>query len=78
MGYSMFLTAKLLYDNPPPHIVVAVKDARDLEGIKGQLPLLANVIAVSENREYPLLNNRTTFYVCRDHTCFAPSNTLQI
>ncbi len=75
MGYSMFLFAKLLYEKPPEHIVIAVKDRKELESIKGQLPLLANVIVVSEDRDYPLLNNRMTFYVCRDCTCLAPSNS---
>lgn len=76
MGYSMFLFAKLLYEEEPDHIVIAVKDSKELETIKGQLPLLANVIVVSEDRDYPLLNNRMTCYVCRGRTCFAPSNTL--
>ena len=28
------------------------------------------------NREYPLVNDRTTFYVCRGHICLEPANTL--
>lgn len=77
-GHSMFLLARLLYDNPPTHIVVALKNNSDLEKIKGRLPLLANVIAVSESREYPLINDSTTFYICKDHNCYAPTNVLQI
>ncbi len=75
MGYSMFLFVKLLYEEPPEHIVIAVKDRKELESIKGQLPLLANVVVVSEDRDYPLLNNRMTFYVCKDYTCLPPSNS---
>lgn len=74
-GHSMFLLAKLLYDNPPEHIVIALKNREDLEKIKERLPLLANVIAVSHCREYPLINDRTTFYICKNHTCLAPTNT---
>jgi len=77
-GYSMFLFAKLVYDNPPEHIVIALKNSRELEAVKGRLPLLANVTVVSESRDYPLINDRTTFYVCRDRTCFPPSNTLLV
>lgn len=77
MGHSMFLLAKLIYDNPPDHIVIALKTQSDLEEIKQKLPLLANIITVSENKEYPLINDRTTFYICKNHTCFAPTNTFQ-
>ncbi len=75
-GYSMFLLAKLLYEDPPEQIVVVLKQDSDLESIKKQLPLLANVTMASESREYPLLNDSTTFYVCKGHTCLAPANSL--
>ncbi|MCI9359582.1 MAG: thioredoxin domain-containing protein [Hungatella sp.] len=78
MGHSMFLFAKLMYEEPPEHIVIALKNATDLEHIKGRLPLLANVVTVFDDKNYPLLNNRTTFYVCRNHTCLAPSNVLSV
>ena len=75
-GHSMFLFAKLLYDEPPVHIVVVLKDRLELENIRAQLPFLANVIVVSESGEYPLVNDRTTFYVCKGHVCLEPVNTL--
>lgn len=77
-GHSMFLLAKLIHDNPPDHIVISLKNRADLEKIKERLPLLANVIAVSQCREYPLINDSTTFYICKNHTCLAPTNTFQI
>ncbi|MDE7367759.1 MAG: thioredoxin domain-containing protein [Lachnospiraceae bacterium] len=76
-GHSMFLFAKMLYDNPPEHITIVLKNSTDLENIKKQLPLLANAIVVSESKEYPLVNDSTTFYVCKNHTCFSPTNTLE-
>lgn len=75
-GYSMFLFAKLIYENPPEHIVIALKNSWDLEKAKGQVGLLANVVIVLDSREYPLLNDKTTFYVCRDHACYAPVNEI--
>ncbi|MDE7429629.1 MAG: hypothetical protein K2N00_10275, partial [Lachnospiraceae bacterium] len=75
-GHGMFLFAKLLYDNPPAHIVVALKDRLELENIRKQLPFLANVIVVSDSVEYPLVNDRTTFYVCKGHVCLEPVNAL--
>lgn len=76
-GHSMFLFAKLVYDNPPEHVVIVLKDSTDLEKIKEQLPLLANVTVVRESREYPLVNESTTFYICRNHVCYAPVNTFR-
>lgn len=73
-GHSMLLFTKLIYENPPEHVVVSLKDSSDLEKIKETLPLLANVIAVSESKEYPLLNDSTTFYICKNHICLAPTN----
>lgn len=75
-GHSLFLLAILLYDDPPEHIRIILKNNQDIEKIKGQLPLLANVILEAESREYPALNDRTTFYVCRDHICYAPANEI--
>ncbi len=73
-GHCMFLLAKLMYDNPPEHIVIVLKNRSDLEVIKRRLPLLANVIVLPESREYPLVNDSTTFYVCKNHACYAPTN----
>lgn len=73
-GHSMFLFARLLYENPPEHMVIVLKKNSDLEKIKRKLSLLANVVIVSESREYPLLNDASTVYVCKNHTCFPPAN----
>ena len=75
-GHSMFLFAKLIYDDPPEHIVIAVKEDSDLENVRKNLPVFANVVVASNSREYPLLNNRTTYYVCKNHTCQKPTNSI--
>lgn len=76
-GYCMFLTAKLIYDDPPEHITVVTNENSDLTELRKRLPLIANISAVSENVNYPLLNGRTTYYVCRNNTCLPPSNVLK-
>ncbi len=73
-GYSMFLLAKLLYENPPEHAVVVLKNSSELKAIRQKLPLLANVIIVQECKEYPLINDRTTYYVCKNNACLPPIN----
>ncbi len=73
-AHSLFLLSKLLYENPPEHITIILKDETDLAEILERLPLLANISVVSESERYPLLNNKTTYYMCRDHSCHPPSN----
>lgn len=73
-GNCLFLLAKLLNDSPPPHITVAVKYAADREKI--QLPFLANVFVVQADEKYPLLNDLTTYYVCKGNNCLPPTNEL--
>lgn len=73
-GHCMFLIAKLIYENPPEHIVIVPKDDSEPEKIKPKLPLLANVIITPECKEYPIINEKTTYYVCKNHACMPPSN----
>ncbi len=76
-GNSMFLIAMLLYENPMPHITIALKEYSVLTQIREKLPFMANVLTVTENKEYPLLNNQTTFYVCKNHNCLPPTNAIE-
>ena len=73
-GHSLFLLAKLLYENPPEHITIVHDDKSDLSEICKKLPFFANVSVVQESEKYPLLNNKTTYYVYRGHMCLPPSN----
>lgn len=75
-GHSMFLLAKLIYDDPPEHITVVLKDETDLKKIKDHIPFFVNISVVLESKNYPLLNNRTTYYVCKNHSCLPPSNII--
>lgn len=76
-GNSMFLIALLMYENPLPHITIALKECSDLIKIREKLPFIANVSVVTDNTKYPLLNNQTTFYVCKNHNCLPPTNAIE-
>ena len=76
-GNSMFLIAMLLYEDYIPHITIALKEDSDLSQIREKLPLMANVSVVTENTNYPLLNNQTTFYVCKNRNCLPPTNEVE-
>ncbi len=73
-GYCMFLMSKLLFENPPEHVAVALKDKSDLKRLKESLPILANVLLMTDRKEFPLINNRTTYYVCKNNACLPPTN----
>lgn len=79
-GHSMFLLAKLMYEEPPEHITVVLKQGSDLKesltDIKAELPFWANIAVETENERYPLVNDRTTYYVCREHMCLPGSNEI--
>ncbi len=73
-GHSLFLLAKLLDENPPEHATIVLDDKSDLSEIRTKLPFFANISIVQESEKYPLLNNKTTYYVCRGHMCLPPAN----
>ena len=75
-GYCMFLIAKMLYENSPEHIIVALKNDLDSEKVKISVPFLANISVMRENEKYPLLNDEMTYYICKDHVCLPPTNIL--
>ncbi len=76
-GNSMFLIAMLLYENPMPHITIALKEYSDLTLIREKLPFMATVSVVTDSTKYPFLNNQTTFYVCKNHNCLPPINDIE-
>ena len=73
-GHCMFLIAKIMYDDPPEHIIIVLKNDSDLDKIKSEISFLANVSVMRKNEKYPLLNDKTTYYVCKDHVCLPPKN----
>lgn len=75
-GHCMFLIAKMMYENPPEHITIALKNDSDFEKIKRNIPFFANIFVTRENEKYPLLNDKITYYVCKDHVCLPPTNKL--
>ncbi len=75
-GHCMFLIAKMMYENPPEHITIALKNDSDFEKIKRNIPFFANILVTRENEQYPLLNDEITYYVCKDHVCLPPTNVL--
>ena len=75
---SFFLTALSDFLDPPEKITVVVKDREDLRGLSQRVPLSAVVKVLDEpNEEYRLINDRTTYYVCKNRSCLPPVNELE-
>ena len=75
----MFLMALSDFIDTPGKITIVLKDRQKLEDLSCKIPL-NTVISVLEGptKEYPLKNDKTTYYVCRGRTCQPPVNELEI
>jgi len=75
-GYCFYMWALLLYENPPKEIICVLPNKIKLQDLRSQLPYNAVVSVKEDSKEYPLRNNKTTFYVCEKGVCHAPLNHL--
>lgn len=74
-GHCMFLIALLYRLYPPQKIVVVLDGPEKAEQVTARMPFYADVTVMEkESKEYPLLNQKTTYYVCKNHTCLPPTN----
>lgn len=77
-GYAMFLTAFLEYQDPGMKVTIVAKNLDDLKQVPCKLPLNAIVrILEDPTKEYPLKNDRTTYFVCKGRSCMPASNELE-
>lgn len=74
-GHSMFLIALLFCFFPPEKITVVLAEETEREQVMMRLPFYADLkILEHATEEYRLLNGKTTYYICKNHTCFPPTN----
>ncbi|MFV0517436.1 MAG: thioredoxin domain-containing protein [Aminipila sp.] len=74
-GNTFYLLALALYENPLNQITVVLKDKADSKTIINKLGLNSNITVLEEpNDEFGLLNDKTTFYVCKGNSCLPPTN----
>lgn len=70
-GYCFYMSALLMNINPTMHIVCSLVDER------APIPVNAIVRVIEGgNENYPIVNGRTTYYVCKDNKCLPPTNDL--
>ncbi len=76
-NHAMYLVALLEYKEPPMKITVVVDEKNDIKRLPLDLPANAVVSLLRESsKEYPLKNAKTTYYVCKGHSCMSPVNDL--
>ncbi len=77
ISYSMFLLALMDFTEPPEKITVVPQENTDISSLVQTLPYGAVVRLLKEpTKEFPLKNNRTTYYVCKGYSCMPPVNEL--
>ncbi len=75
-SYAMFLSARLAYNEPTTKITVVPDDTANTAALACSLPHNAIVILRKSSEEYPLMNGKTTYYVCCGQRCLPPTNDL--
>ncbi len=76
-GHAMFLKALLEHTRPGVKVTVVMDEGMEKKSLLLALPPDAAILLLPKpTKEYPLKNGRTTYYVCRGHSCLAPTNEL--
>ena len=77
-GQSVFLMALSDFIMQPEKVRIVLKDGQRAEELSCKIPLnMVITVLEEETEEYPLVNDRTTFYICRGHSCLPPVNELK-
>ncbi len=73
-NHAMFLMALLEHDKPPMKITVILDEQTDKSSLPLVLPHEAIIILGKPTKDCPIKNGKTTYYVCRGHSCLPPTN----
>jgi Highly conserved protein containing a thioredoxin domain len=79
IGYAMYLIALSDYFEPSQMITVVLKNKDDIKDLPFTVSL-DSIIKVFDGPtdEYQIINDKTTYYVCNNHSCLPPVNELNI
>ena len=77
-GFCFYLLSVLMYLYPTKKIVCVLAEKSDFELIKLKNRDNINLLIIeNETEEYRLYNNKTTYYVCDNQTCYPPTNDFE-
>ncbi len=74
VGYCFYLSALAMSLYPSREIICVLKQKSDIERLKSFKLNTTIKILEGANKEYPLINDKTTFYVCENYQCLPPTN----
>ncbi len=77
-GYAMFLVALSDYLEPATKVTIAVGKQDDLEDLSLKIPLGTVVTAAVADADYPLIQGKPTYYVCKEQSCRPPVTELKL
>ena len=75
-GYAMFLLALLEHEDPPPKVTAVLAQQSDAARLPLAVPPDAALSLREPSAEFPLKDEKTTFYVCRGRSCLPPVHDL--
>ena len=76
-AHAMFLVALSDYMDWPEKITIVLKENQKPANLSCKIPLDTVICILEEpTEEYPLKNDKTTFYVCRGRACQPPVNDI--
>ena len=78
MGHAAFLAALSDRLEEPPQVTAVLGDKADLRALPFRIPPEAALrVIIPPTAEYPLLEGKTTYYVCRGSVCLPPVTELE-
>ena len=77
-AHAMFLSALLDHEVPPPKVTAVLAERADAVALPASFSPDTVVRLLREpTKEFSLKNGKTTYYVCRNHSCMPPVNELK-
>ena len=77
MGHSMFLCALQEFQEPPMKIIIVSPAAAVAKSLIRMFPSAAILRLQKPSAEYPMLDGKTTFYICEGTACRPPITNLE-
>ncbi len=76
-NHAMFLAALLEFKEPPMKVTIVADNKTDINIMPLALPANAMInLLLEPTKEYLLKDGKTTYYVCKGHSCMPPINDL--
>jgi hypothetical protein len=77
LASSFFLYAFNRHLYPAQEITCIPAKNETCTDVPLKVDLRTNLLMKKPNKHYLLLNDKTTYYVCQNHTCLPPTNDLK-